>query len=105
MTSYTRPIEMPATKRDGLLNFVQMIVNEIEAGNAREALLKAVDLHQDISSGAYDTAMQDALGANAIAEELTRKHQAEVVKASEAAYLDGIRAERGRVAGLLGLAA
>lgn len=50
MTYYTRKIEMPKTKTDGLRNFVQMIVNEIEAGNHNEALLKAVDLLNDVGS-------------------------------------------------------
>lgn len=29
-----------------------MIINEIEAGNTREALMKAVDLRQDLDSNA-----------------------------------------------------
>lgn len=101
--TYSRPIEMPATKRDGLANFVQMIINEIEAGNAREALLKAVDLHQDIRSGAYDTAMQDALGFSALATELTAKHNREIVSVTERAEANGAANERRRLAALLGL--
>lgn len=47
--SYAREIKMPATKKDGLCNFVQMIINRIEAGEHREALLVAVDLLDTIS--------------------------------------------------------
>lgn len=55
---YSRPIELPKSKRDGLLNFLQMIINAAEAGDSREALLKTVDLRQDIESGIYDEALQ-----------------------------------------------
>ena len=48
--NYSRELQMPKTKRGGLANFVQMIINELEAGNNREALLRAVDLHNDIIS-------------------------------------------------------
>ena len=45
---YSSAITTPKTKQEGLINFVQMIINEIEAGNHREALLKAVDLRNDL---------------------------------------------------------
>jgi hypothetical protein len=54
MMYYTREITMPKDKQEGLANFVQMIINELEADNTREALLKAVDLHGDIVSGCYE---------------------------------------------------
>ena len=53
--TYARAITAPKSKRDGLVNFVQMIINLFEDGNAREALLTAVDLRQDLmcSSNPY----------------------------------------------------
>lgn len=51
---YSHELKEPKTNREGLQNFVQMIINEIEDGNPNEALLKAVDLRQDIMSGIYD---------------------------------------------------
>lgn len=50
---YTQNIEMPNDLQQGLANFVQMIINDIESGDEREALLKAVDLHNDITTGIY----------------------------------------------------
>jgi hypothetical protein len=45
---YSQQIVPSNSDKGGLLNFIQMIINEIEAGNTREALLKAVDLKDDI---------------------------------------------------------
>ena len=47
---YARSVTQPKTKRQGLTNFVQMIINDLEAGESREALLRAVDLLDDINS-------------------------------------------------------
>ena len=44
MTCYSRKIEEPKTRLDGWVNHVQMVINQMEAGDAREALLTAVDL-------------------------------------------------------------
>ena len=103
--AYSRQIEMPATKRDGLANFVQMVINQIENGEVSNALLTAVDLLQDIRSGVYDTAMQDALGFSAMATELTQKHNAALIAATSIARSEGVELERRRVAVLLGLEA
>jgi hypothetical protein len=51
-TYYSRAIAMPTTTRDGLANAIQQIINELEAGNAREALLQAVDVLDDVRSQA-----------------------------------------------------
>lgn len=48
--NYSQDVTKPKNKTDGLANFVQMAINEIEAGNIREALLKLVDLKNDIGS-------------------------------------------------------
>lgn len=47
---YSAPISQPKSKEEGLKNFVQMIINDLEKGNHKEALLKAVDLLNDIGS-------------------------------------------------------
>lgn len=104
-TYYTRKIEMPATKREGLANFVQIIINRIEAGDVREALLAAVDLRQDIETGVYDDAMSDMNGQLAIIREMEAAHNADIIAAAEKGREDGARAEKARVASMLGLAA
>lgn len=103
MTHYSREIEMPETRRDGLAKFVQMVINRIEAGDHREALLTAVDLLEDINTGQYDDAMTDAKGADALAKELTAKHNAALIKASETAYQRGVADEKARMATALEL--
>ena len=40
-TGYYKEISMPNDMKGGLLNFIQMIINEADRGNTREALLKA----------------------------------------------------------------
>ena len=54
MSYYSEEIKKPKNMQEGLANFVQMIVNELEAGNEREALLMAVDLKNDITSKIYE---------------------------------------------------
>lgn len=54
---YSRPIKPPKTLREGLSNFVQMIVNDLGRGEFGEALLRAVDLLGDVDSGIYDRAL------------------------------------------------
>jgi hypothetical protein len=102
---YTRKIEVPANKRDGLANFVQIIINQIEAGDIENALLSAVDLHEDIVCGIYDDAMQDAKGSLAIIREMEAKHTADIIAAAERGREDGIRDEKARMAAALGLIA
>lgn len=52
--SYARDIQMPKTRKEGLCNYVQMIINRLEAGDHREALLTAVGLLDDLSGSVYD---------------------------------------------------
>lgn len=54
MSYYSADIEMPSNMKEGMLNFLQMIINDLEAGDSREALLKAVDLRQDVMSDIYN---------------------------------------------------
>lgn len=100
---YSRPIKIPQTKRDGLENFVQMIINRLEAGEDREALLQAVDLLDSVRCGQYDESMADAKGFNAMAREMATQHQSEITAASEAGYARGQADERARIARQLGL--
>lgn len=101
--TYSRKIEMPKTKREGLENFVQMIINRIEGGEHREALLQAVDLINDVRSGIYDDAMADALGYNEMTRDLNAKHQDEIIKAGQKGFESGVAAEKSRMAKALGL--
>lgn len=105
MTYYSREIKMPATKREGLENFLQMVINKLEAGETREALMLAVDLQDDVRCGIYDDAMADAKGFNRMTQEMMAKHSAEIVKADEAGYERGVADEKARMAKQLGLAA
>ncbi len=56
---YSMDLEMPTNAQEGITNFVQMIINEIEAGNATEALLKAVDLRNDLETEMYKVTMDN----------------------------------------------
>ncbi|MCW5695805.1 MAG: hypothetical protein KIS96_03610 [Bauldia sp.] len=103
MTYYRRDIVAPATRRDGLANFVQIIINQIEDGDTANALLTAVDLHNDIESGIYDNAMADAAGFHRQAEALAAKHAAEIAQERQIARAEGVLSERRRLAALLGL--
>ena len=51
---YSQEIQMPSNMQEGLQNFVQMIINDLESGMTREALLKAVDLKQNLDSKIYE---------------------------------------------------
>lgn len=48
--TYTSELSQPKDLNDGLSNFIQMAINDIEKGKIREALLKLVDLKNDIGS-------------------------------------------------------
>ena len=51
---YSNEIKQPKNASEGLQNFVQMIINSIEADEYKQALIQAVDLHQDIRAGFYN---------------------------------------------------
>lgn len=69
--TYARPIKEPRTRKDGLLNFVQMIINAAERGDVREAILLAVDLKDTISGDANPFAdVTDGLTRDAVVKEV-----------------------------------
>lgn len=103
MAYYTREIKMPTTRREGLANFVQIIINKIEAGEVNNALLAAVDLHEDLVTGVYDDAMTDHSAQQAIIKEQEAKHAADIIAAAERGRENGIREEKARMAAALGL--
>ena len=93
MTCYTRHIEAPKDKAEGLQNFVQMIINRLDAGDHREALLLAVDLHEDLRCGIY---------AEVTAPEIMKtvpvsEHYAAVHAAKQAGIEQGMEAGRKEV--------
>ena len=49
MAYYSRQITEPATRLEGITNHLQMVINRLEAGDEREALLTAVDLLDRLS--------------------------------------------------------
>lgn len=67
MAYYTQPLNQnPENMREGLLNFLQMIINCLEDGDNKEALLKAVDLRQDVDSGIYDNLAAKTTGQKSL---------------------------------------
>jgi len=106
---YSKPVIPPATRKDGLLNFVQLIINRIEAGDINEALLTAVDLLDTLSGNANPFAgVTDDISRPAMEAEL--RAQSEAARVEQARYGD-LRFEQGResmrreLAALLGNAA
>jgi uncharacterized protein YjiS (DUF1127 family) len=47
---YEAPVSRPRSMRRGLMNAVQMAINQLERGDPREALLQLVDLLDDLGS-------------------------------------------------------
>lgn len=102
---YSKPVTPPATRKDGLLNFVQLIINRIEAGDTNEALLTAVDLldtlagnanpYADVTDGISRPAMEAELRAQA---EAARDQRAEY---GERRFEDGRESMRRELAALL----
>ena len=105
MSYYSREIKVPTTRREGLANFVQIIINKIEAGEINGALMAAVDLHQDLTTGIYDDAMTDKNAQLAIIKEMEAKHTADIIAAAQKGREDGIAEEKARMSKALGLMA
>jgi len=112
MGYYTRKIEMPGNRQQGFQNNVQMIINQIEAGNANEALLIAVDLLDTISGKSNPfssiTAVSDEVTSfKRMIDELKKQHVAELAEAMKSALDRGIeegrRLQKQDTAKLLGL--
>lgn len=107
--AYSRPIEMPSTRLQGLCNFVQMVINQIEAGDHENALLTAVDLLDTLQSQSNPFSSIASEKDNAMLAELKRRHTQEVIEAMAKARADGIAegeaAEKLRMSRILGLAA
>jgi hypothetical protein len=102
----SRALEMPKTKRDGLANFIQMIINAQERGDHREALLQAVDLLEDVNCGLYDTAMIDDRAQKTqerALQDMKTQHNAEITAAYERGQATGAQDEKDRITALLGL--
>lgn len=89
MGNYTRPIEAPKTRKDGLCNFVQMVINRLEAGDPAEALLVAVDLLNDLEGTVYDSAITAPKGPASI---LLSEHDAQLRDAKAEAFRKGFAA-------------
>lgn len=109
MIYYSRPLEMPETRLDGLRNFVQMIVNQIEGGDHANALLTAVDLLDTLTGSANPFASITSDKDNRMIEELKRQHATEMGAALGRAEQDGfhrgVAAEKARMAKALELVA
>ena len=86
--TYTKEIKPPKTMKDGLCNFIQMIINAAESGDSREAMLLAVDLLGDIQSGDYDTNIVDE---NALLIDHLEKEKIKAEKLAISEYARGVR--------------
>lgn len=82
--TYAMEIKEPRTRKEGLLNFVQMIINAAERGDVRNAVLLAVDLKDTIGGNANPFAdITDGLTQVAIVKEVADMRRAfEIEKAS-----------------------
>jgi hypothetical protein len=86
--NYSKEIKTPANKKEGLENFVQMIINRLENDEPREALLTAVDLLQDLQSGIYSEVDAGNL-VSSLHAELDVKHLKELAKTRDEAFIAG----------------
>jgi hypothetical protein len=85
MTYYSRKIEMPKTRKEGLLNAIQLIINAAERGDSREAMLLAVDLKDTIDGNANPwSAITNSVSAEAVAKELVEARKAFEAEKSQA---------------------
>lgn len=82
---YTKQINMPNNKTEGLLNFVQIVINKIESGDIENALLSAVDLLSDLECGTY----KDVFEETHLYKELQQKHMQELFESSKRSYDNG----------------
>ncbi len=89
--TYSMPITMPTTRKEGLLNFVQMIINAAERGDVQEATLIAVDLKDTLAGNSNPwSSLTDGFTGEAVGKEIAearrefeREKQAAVAKAFE----------------------
>jgi len=89
---YYRQLAPPKNMKDGLCNFVQMIINTAEAGNASEAMYLAVDLLDDLRNGTYDGAMGiSAASAKSNLERQMEKDRAEAAETARQEYIKGVQ--------------
>lgn len=58
--SYAKPVKSPANIQEGTANHIQLAINYLERGDAREALLQLVDLLDQIASGHLVVKLRDA---------------------------------------------
>jgi hypothetical protein len=102
--SFTREIKTPANKKEGLENFIQMIINRLESNETREGLLLAVDLLEDVRCGIYNDVDTGNLVA-ALHAELDAKHLEQLAKERDGAFAAGQEAVRAEISKRLGLVA
>lgn len=109
MSFYSRDIKMPSTRLQGLCNFVQMVINSIEAGKHESALLTAVDLLDTLEGQSNPFSSITSEKDNAMLAELKRLHATEVseaiIKAHAAGVVEGEANQKRKMVELLGLAA
>lgn len=99
---YSREVKTPANKKEGLENFIQMIINQLEGDKPENAIYTAVDLLQDVRFGTYDN-IETGNIVGRLHSELDAKHQLEIVKTREGAFAAGQASARMEMAKRLGL--
>ena len=109
MTGYSREIKPPKTTKEGLLNFVQMIIDDIERKQHQEALYRAVDLLDTLSGRAnpYASVTDGNPVHDAAIEALKAQHvrdlTAEFEHGKNAGWNEGVAAAKRDIASKLGL--
>lgn len=105
---YSKEIQMPKNKKEGLMNVVQMVINNLERDDSYEALMIAVNLLDDLGSKANpygrDVAETNTTAA-AVQKELQAKHEAEMLKVKDEWFAAGRESMKKEILGKLGLAA
>jgi hypothetical protein len=109
MAFYSREIKMPSTRLQGLCNFVQMVINSIEAEQHENALLTAVDLLDTLEGQSNPFSSITSEKDNAMLAELKRQHTQDIIeamaKARDDGFAAGVASEKDRMAKTLGLIA
>lgn len=99
---YSRELTEPKDMAEGLQNFVQMIVNQIEAGEHHSALMLAVDLLDDLRCGTYkEVTAPDLSDASVPMSEHLRAVEAARREGMEAGMKAGGNAVRSHLRNLL----
>ena len=87
---YSKKIKMPKTIKEGICNFVQLIINNAEAEKSREAMYIAVDLLDDLHNGVYDIPKTNEIDKESNLNKRLIKMEAETEVFANSEYIRGL---------------